>query len=250
MSPKLHIIATKISIHAPAYVNYALSYAMMPKEVEKRGDDIKISLKQIASPSTFRKLSEEYAEVLYNIAPYKNKPFHTLRTVHDGTITREAGLFIYGIIRTTKPSNILETGIYNGFSTAIMLSALNRNGYGQLYSTDINPNVGRLLADTDLGRWNKRIGKPGSILKDTLKEMDKLDIFMHDSDHSYKNMLYEFNCAYAKMKRTGIIVSDDVDMNESFWDFARQKRLRPRVVYSPIKLYGVIYLSEKWPMPQ
>ena len=221
-----------------------MSRVLMPIEIKKMGI-IKTGLEHIASPKQVIAFKKEYRQVLERLAPYKNRPLYTLRTVHDGTISREAGRFLYGLIRAIKPKTVLETGIYNGFSTVIILSALNKNGSGKLYSTDVREGVGQMVKKVDKSRWNKRIGAPSSVLKDVLKEIGRPDIFVHDSDHSYTNMLYEFSSAYKKMKGKGFILSDDVDMNDAFFDFAKSNNLRPRVVYSPIKLFGVIDLSER-----
>lgn len=221
-----------------------MSHVLMPLEL-KRAGLVTIELKDMVNNKQFITLKEEYRQVLEKIAPYKNRPLYTLRTVHDGTISKESGLLLYGLIRSRKPKIVLETGIYNGFSTVIILSALNKNGYGKLYSTDVRKDVGRLVKNIDISRWNKRIGSPATVFKKVINEIGGIDIFVHDSDHSYENMIYEFNAAYKKMNRNGFILSDDVDMNNSFFDFAKSKKCEPMVVYSPIKLFGVINLSEK-----
>lgn len=250
ISPTLHSMASKVNIHAPTYINYVISHVMMPKEVKRMGLKT-TNLQALINPnssasnkSKYKSLEAEYREVLSRLVPYKNTPLHRVITVHDGTITREAGLLLYGLIRERKPSTVLETGVYNGFSTAIILSALNKNKKGELYSTDIKDGVGRFVKNMDTHRWHKCIGSPKNILKKTLKKIHRLDMFVHDSDHSYENMTYEFNQAYKKMKGRGIIMSDDVDMNNAFWDFSSTRKLHPKVVYSPIKLFGVVFLNK------
>lgn len=46
-------------------------------------------------------------------------------------------LFIYLLVRLTKPEVVVKTGVGPGASSALILNALNRNGKGVLYSIDL-----------------------------------------------------------------------------------------------------------------
>ena len=49
-------------------------------------------------------------------------------------------------------------------------------------------------------------------------------IFFHDSDHSYENMFSDFNQAY-KLLKPKLIISDDINLNNSFSDFCKSLQL-------------------------
>lgn len=65
---------------------------------------------------------------------FKNKSFIS------GAMPFDICMLVYSLIRSLKPSVVLETGVANGFSSAYILEALNRNNHGHLFSID-SPNV-------------------------------------------------------------------------------------------------------------
>lgn len=52
-------------------------------------------------------------------------------------MTREEGEFLYGLVRLIKPINSLEIGTHKGFSTRHIIQAIKDNGFGHLWTTDI-----------------------------------------------------------------------------------------------------------------
>lgn len=58
---------------------------------------------------------------------------------------------LYALVRKYRPKTIVETGVYNGVSTASLLLALHENGSGTLSSLDASPLLvgGRESPDTD-----------------------------------------------------------------------------------------------------
>jgi len=57
----------------------------------------------------------------------------------------------------------------------------------------------------------KRDQLPGSI-----------DMFLHDSSHSYRHMLWEFRQFWPRLRDGGLLVSHDVQMNAAFPEIHRQ----------------------------
>lgn len=138
-----------------------------------------------------------------------------------GKINNYCLSILYALIRQLKPANIVETGVGFGTSSAVILEALYQNQYGQLTSIDpfITEDTGILVQNKT--NWNCL----KNYSKNVLPNIDfNIDFFIHDSDHSYKNMLFEFNCAYTKIKK-GIILSHDIGRNDAFFDFAKSKNL-------------------------
>lgn len=56
----------------------------------------------------------------------------------------------------------------------------------------------------------------------TLKNLRQIDIFLHDSDHSYQNMKFEFEEAWPFIKDEGILLSDNIDGNKAFPEFSNK----------------------------
>ncbi|MEM3572583.1 MAG: class I SAM-dependent methyltransferase [Candidatus Micrarchaeaceae archaeon] len=190
---------------------------------------------------TSKLIESEYKEELAELERI-TKDTH-LRYPKYWAIDESSGLVVYSLIRSLKPDTVLETGVANGFSTRLILNALNRNGKGRLTSVEISRDVGQLLKGVDKSRWRLVVGKPRENLKTALKGLGKIDVFIHDSDHSYGNMLFEFNSVIGKMSRDGVIVSDDVSRNRAFLEFAAKIGRRPLIYASSKKAFGVIELG-------
>ena len=46
-----------------------------------------------------------------------------------------------------------------------------------------------------------------------------IDMFLHDSSHSYRHMLWEFRAFWPRLRDSGLLVSHDVHMNAAFPEF-------------------------------
>ncbi len=172
----------------------------------------------------------------------------------DVAVSPLAGLVLYSTVRKMKPDVVLETGVAYGYSTHIIVSALNKNGRGRLISTEIKkhthegPEIGVLLSSIDRSRWTLVVGKPQKNLDKALGMVEKVDIFIHDSDHTYKNMMFEYRKAYPKTKE-GLMMSDDVYWRigdarskraSAFLDFAKSIDAQPTLFPKGMKTFGIM----------
>lgn len=173
-----------------------------------------------------------------------------------GRVDPFTGLLLYAILRKTTPRLAVETGVCNGFSTAYLLQALAANSHGRLYSLDLPDVVGEggdefwsgkghavippgrqpgwVVPDQLTDRWRLGTGRSQDLLPPLLEELVEIDFFMHDSEHSYECMTFEFDAAYERLANGGLILSDDVAANSAFADFAKRVgrptiRLTPRI---------------------
>ncbi|MCK4321817.1 class I SAM-dependent methyltransferase [candidate division WOR-3 bacterium] len=168
-----------------------------------------------------------------------------------GALGYRDGIRLYSLIRKTKPNVLVETGVCNGVSTAFILLALHKNKMGKLYSIDFpevegidykkgafwegkggaviphNQEPGWAIPQYIKKRWKLILGKSQEKLPLLLKELKQIDFFIHDSEHSYECMMFEFNEAFTVLKKNGVLVSDDITWNNSFYDFCKQKNLKP-----------------------
>jgi predicted O-methyltransferase YrrM len=158
--------------------------------------------------------------------------------------------FLYWIVRQVKPRTIVQTGVSNGLSSAFMMLALAKNGpQGRLRVIDL-PHVfdpadpawtqtgalhgvvipqgkssGWMVPDIYRDRFAVEIGDAKVLLPPLLDRLGEIDMFFHDSDHTYDHMMFEFDEVMRKLAPNGIIVADDISWNESLWDFADKHRL-------------------------
>ena len=156
-----------------------------------------------------------------------------------GAIGLAERMYLYALVRHLKPTTAVETGVANGFSTAFLLLALDRNGEGHLHSIDLPRIVGEddqidfyegegragvppehlpgwLIPDHLRERWTLRLGKSQDELPPLLESLPELDFFMHDSEHSYECMSFEFGRAWPRLREGGVLVSDDVNSTAAF----------------------------------
>ena len=57
--------------------------------------------------------------------------------------------------------------------------------------------------------------------------MPSVDAFFHDSEHTYRCMMLEFRAVWDKLSPGAVLLSDNVNSNEVFIDFAEEKRRQP-----------------------
>lgn len=161
---------------------------------------------------------------------------------------------LYVICRTIRPDVVVETGVAQGVSTSFILKALDANRSGRLYSIDL-PNFegalakrgvpGYVSAIADLPkekqpgwvvpselrrRWILRIGSSREVLPPLLDELSRVDLFLHDSEHSYENMVFEFRSVWPKLSQGGFLLSHDIYWNDAFRDFSVEISACPTVI--------------------
>ena len=71
-------------------------------------------------------------------------------------------------------------------------------------------------------RWQLHLGDAKDILPALLPSISPLDIFVHDSLHTYDHMLFECRKAWPYLRSGGILVADDIDLHTAFLDFAQE----------------------------
>jgi len=59
------------------------------------------------------------------------------------------------------------------------------------------------------------------ILPELLAKLGSIDVFFHDSLHTYEHMMFEFKTALPKIDKGGYLISDDIHLNNSFIDFCK-----------------------------
>jgi predicted O-methyltransferase YrrM len=143
----------------------------------------------------------------------------------------------YAICRAQKPRIVVETGVGYGVTSAFLLQALAVNASGELWSIDLPPlgegadaQSGCLIPQALRARWRLLRGRTRRMLPQLLSELPHIDLFLHDSLHTYRNMTWEFQTAWNKLKPGGVLISDDVAMNRAFEDFARYREVAFAVV--------------------
>jgi hypothetical protein len=127
-----------------------------------------------------------------------------------------------------KPRNVVETGVAHGFTSRFILEALDRSAAGYLSSIDLPPierewrtQVGVAVGGRFADRWSYIEGSSRLRLPKLLAHLGQIDLFVHDSLHSERNVRFEMDRAWAVLKPGGALVVDDVDANWGFRSFTQ-----------------------------
>jgi len=149
---------------------------------------------------------------------------------------------LYALCRSLEPAVVVETGVASGVSSAYILCALDRNNRGELFSIDvpwhtvtenwkphftdedmrahpIEKQSGWIIPDYLRNRWQLLLGKSSENLPPLLKKISPIDVFFHDSEHSYETMFWEFQMVWPSLRVGGLLIAHNIDINDAFSDF-------------------------------
>jgi Methyltransferase domain len=137
---------------------------------------------------------------------------------------------IYCLVRHLRPKNVVETGVAHGMTSRFILEALRRNGDGHLWSIDLPPldpklrgEIGAAVTEDLLPRWTLLEGSSRRLLPRLLKELGEIELFIHDSLHSERNVRFELGKAWPVLAAGGVAVVDDIDANYAFRSYTTPK---------------------------
>jgi predicted O-methyltransferase YrrM len=135
----------------------------------------------------------------------------------------------YLACRLLEPAVVVETGVAYGVSSAFVLKALEVNGRGTLHSVDLPPLRreadrfwGIAVPEALKGRWKLHRGSSRRVLPELLEGLGAVDLFVHDSLHTYRNMRREFETVWPHLRTGGVILADDVERNRAFGELRRR----------------------------
>jgi predicted O-methyltransferase YrrM len=143
----------------------------------------------------------------------------------------------YLACRMTEPEVIVETGVAYGVSSAFILRALEENGRGTLHSVDLPPLRseherfwGIAVPEALKVRWRLHRGSSARVLPRLLEEIRTVDLFVHDSLHTRRNMRREFDTVWPFLRNGAVLLADDVERNRAFGELQLKKPALWRVV--------------------
>lgn len=173
-------------------------------------------------------IEEEFSDIHNSLSKY-----FTLHGTADTTLAR----LLYCLSRIKKPEYIVETGVWHGVSSTFLLSAIQKNGKGFLHSIDVPPvdpaikvEIGGAIPLELREHWRLHLGHSRMMLPKVLNEISNLQFFVHDSEHSYRNMYNEYKIAWPKIDTGGFLISDDIALNDAFIVFGKKIGRDPVVI--------------------
>ncbi len=147
----------------------------------------------------------------------------------------------YTIVRCTRPAVVLETGVAHGYSSAVILQALQDNGHGRLYSVDLpmfRPGTVSYTGGAVPGRlrspgWELHVGSDRHVLPSLLKRTGPIDFFFYDSDTAYEGMLHTWELVWPHLRPGAVLIMNVVHANDAYLEFAEAHRLAPMIIPQP-----------------
>ena len=129
----------------------------------------------------------------------------------------------YSLVRAIKPAVVVESGIDKGLGSCVIAAALLRNkaegAPGILYALDIEETSGWLLGSPYDEVVEHQIGDS----HDTLKKLEQsIDLFIHDSNHSYDHERGEYEIIHENLSDHALILSDNSHECAALMDFASE----------------------------
>ena len=161
----------------------------------------------------------------------------------------------YVLARALRPEVFMETGVLHGLTSGFILAALARNGRGRLISIDypsyyetgpanqdgyddtLPPGMepGWIIREEDKPRWQLVIGRSLDEMPKVFEDHAELDVFLHDSEHTYQTMWGEFNLAWGRLRAGGVLVCDNICSNDAFRDFCERVDRRPLLMAGDLR---------------
>jgi predicted O-methyltransferase YrrM len=169
------------------------------------------------NPENYSRYKQEYEKTVSSHLQTAKRRHYNL-TGHEkfAGLNRFTPHRLYAMIRDRNPSTVVETGVCNGSSALVILSALQKNDYGRLYSVDV-PNREKLAPGREPGwiipdelrdRWDLRLGDSCDHLPEITDESGAVDVFLHDS--TVIILLDEIGEIWPSLDRDGIMIADDI----------------------------------------
>lgn len=156
---------------------------------------------------------------------------------------------LHGTCVATKAARVVETGVAYGWSTLAILLAVKERPGAQVFSTDLpylhlgmdnEPWVGVCVPDDVRGPWTLLRGADREVLPEAVSRARPIDVAHYDSDKSPEGRAWAYRLLWDALAPGGVLLSDDVDDNLAFRDFAEAKGVTPTVVEHDGKYQGVM----------
>jgi predicted O-methyltransferase YrrM len=218
------VLAERLLIRPPYYETVGWKSALNDLEIRFG------NVAEILDEPALRELEESTRRLLADI---RHGDTFTPYWAADSLMAR----LCYLACRLTSPEIVVETGVAYGVSSAFILRAMQENGHGTLFSVDLPPLRRRyerfwgIAVPGELrDRWRLHRGTSARVLPRLLNENVTVDLFVHDSLHTHRNMRREFDAVWPHLREGGLLLADDVERNRAFGDLRQKDPTLWRVV--------------------
>ena len=136
---------------------------------------------------------------------------------------------VYCVTTHLGAARVVETGVGRGITTRMVLEAQTPIPGSRLWSIELPPHLRPHMNDqlaaavtSDLrARWEFILGSSRRRLPSLLVQLGDIDVFVHDSRHTTRNVTFEITLAWSRLVPGGVLLVDDVDLNSGVPAFLR-----------------------------
>lgn len=132
----------------------------------------------------------------------------------------------YALVRALRPRVVVETGVDKGLGACVLAAALERNaaeGHPGFYTgIDLNPAAGALFT----GRYAERGRIVVGDAVERLKEIENIDFFVQDSDHSAAYEAREYETIESRLSEGAVVLGDNAHVTDALLQFSRRTERR------------------------
>lgn len=144
---------------------------------------------------------------------------------------------LYRVTKALQPKVVVETGVANGWSTTALLLAMNDVPGSKLVSVDMpyakmenEQWVGCAVPSSLRSSWTLIRLPDRDALPQIFREHQTIDLLHYDSDKSPEGRKFAYELAWPRIRQGGLLMSDDVEDNLAFRDFAIHVGAEPFVL--------------------
>ncbi len=136
---------------------------------------------------------------------------------------------IYAAVKLMRPRVMVETGVGPGTTSTAILNAMKGTG-GRLYSFDLGVKfgqseqipVGAVVPKEFRDDWELILGDSSNTLPREIKRIAPVDIFFHDSDHTYEHVTFELETFMEYAAEKFLVIIDNFNWSDAPKDFCEK----------------------------
>lgn len=154
---------------------------------------------------------------------------------------------LYYLVEHLQATHVIETDVAYGWSSLAILLSLRRRPGAHLISVDMpyvrrgtEDFVGCVVPETLHPQWTLIRLPDGEGLPTAITTLGTVDLCHYDSDKTYVGRLWAYSIMWDVLRPGGYFVSDDIQDNVAFSEFATRVGQEPVVVHRGEKYVGIL----------
>lgn len=159
----------------------------------------------------------------------------------------------YFLTRYYKPKTIVETGVAAGYSSYAFLDAIEKNNFGNLFSSDFpyfrlekpEQYIGIVIPYNLKKNWRLEILGDSKNFEKFKNEFNKIDLLFYDSDKRYLSKKKFFEKIDPYLTKNSIIIVDDLHNDSFFLEYVEENKINRWYILESSKkhIVGLIFIE-------